>query len=111
MLPQVKKLLRAHYVDAIVLARHPVSVEDRHDDAGVQVIPDDDNDDCVVDDSNDCVVDDSSKEIMAKKLLAGFNTITQLKAIMAKEKIKIEPGMKNKTDYINAIYSARKSKK
>lgn len=92
-----------HYIDAIVLSRHPaVTVDNIHDNADVVIgNPSDEEDDCVNDDS---------QEEMAKKLLDGYNNITQLKAIVAKEKIDIAPGKKNKTDYINAIYAARMSK-
>ena len=47
------------------------------------------------------------KDIELEKKFLAVNNITELKAIVAKEKIVMGPGRKNKTDFINAIYSAR----
>ena len=47
------------------------------------------------------------KDIELEMKFLAVNNTTELKAIVAKEKIVMGPGRKNKTDYINAIYSAR----
>jgi len=100
-LPVGKKLLKGDYISAIILFRHPPE----EDELGVcegsnideQVPPAYPN-------------TESEDMDMSKKFLA-VNTVAQLQALAAKENIVLRPGRKTKTDYIDAIYLARRQSK
>jgi hypothetical protein len=54
----------------------------------------------------DVTEEDSSCEELEKRLLK-VNSVVELQAIAAKEKVVVPKGRKNKDDYVNAIYLAR----
>lgn len=95
VLPAKDKLLKDDYIQAIVSARHPQTV------AEVEVEEENEVEDHVED------PDAQAAETFAKKMIAGKHNVTQLEAIIAKEKIEIKSGRKVKQDYVDAIYNAR----
>jgi hypothetical protein len=108
VLPEKARILRADYIDAIFKSRHPdVSAHAiAENDAGLPMIVDD-RQDHEKEEAKE--KDAADKETTVKKLLAGNNNVKELIAIVAKEKIAMGTGRKNKEHYINAIYLARKS--
>lgn len=115
-LPEKDKLVKADYIEAIISHQHREDEatlsydKEAEDEAGEDVEEtksDIDSDiEQVVPPVAHPTVDDA--EMIVEKKFIAVNNITELKAIVAKEGIEMERGRKTKTDYVNAIYLARK---
>ena len=113
VLPEVGRILKSHYIEAIVLSRHPANED--VDDAEVG-LPEDKEESEVVPaeeggetNNDESIALEDERAVLAKKFIA-VNTTDELKAIVAKEKIDMGPGRKTKSSYVEAIYLARLSK-
>ena len=120
-LPVGKKLLKADYISAIILFRHPPE-DELNDDEGSDteeqpvppahpntVVESEETEEQPVPPAHPNSVDESEKMAMSKKFLS-VNTISELQAIARKEKVVLGPGRKTKIHYIDAIYLGRQSK-
>ena len=92
------RILKADYVEAILLFRHPTPTDEELALQPAQSIAD-----------NDVAL--QQQEALDKRII-GVDNVTKLTAIMAKEKIVFtKGGRKTKADYVNAIYLGRLQKK
>jgi hypothetical protein len=118
VLPEKARLVKADIVEAINKSRssrpqpavHVLDEDSDEEDTmvAVHVVDEDCDEEETMDvdlETND--IEFETNEVELKKKFLAVNTVLQLQAIVAKEKIVMGPGTKKKSDYVNAIYSAR----
>ena len=93
--------MKEDYVNAILSARHPGVVAET-------VTVEDDVEEVVEEAVEEQEATDQEAIILAKKIICAKYNVTQLIAIVAKEKIVMPKGRLVKQDYVDAVYNARK---
>jgi hypothetical protein len=117
VLPEKSRLLKADYADAIYLARTLLTDDniDDNEEGTMDVVEVEVNEDAQLQEQQlqeqqlqeREATAKKERETVAKQFIYANNTILELIAIIAKEKIKIKTGSKIKIDYVNAIYIHR----